>query len=606
VAHGRHKARTFDILNAGPRHRFTVSGQLVSNCGFGGGVGALRAMALAYRIHLDPAEARRIVDAWRGANSWAPVFWNALWDAAMTAWETPGLITSAGRIHFVFYENYLGGTLFMELPSGRLLTYPQPKWREVDVKDKDGNPTGEKRTELSFQRARGRAKLWFGTLCENSVQGTAANILRHTVTRIETNSALAFMPIRMTTHDEIVCEVDEARAEEAKAILRREMLTVSEWAEGLPLQSEEQICRYYTKSKAALEPKTTDKALPPSSTPPPSLPPPLPLLKPTTKTCAIVPGDCRETLAALAENSFDACVTDSPYSLASIVKRFGKPESAPAKYGVDGCYQRASAGFMGQQWDTGETAFDPAFWAEVLRVLKPGANLIAMGGTRTFHRLGCAIETAGFEIYDTIVWCHAQGFPKRGTLLKPAVELCALARKPLSEPTFAANVARWGTGGLNIEACRIPGEGGRFRNGEASQDRRYTVNGSTNFAALPGPRGGDPDGRWPANLILDESEEAAAIFPSGQSRCFYSVKANKADRAGSLHPTVKPVALLRYLIRLVVPPGGIVLDPFAGSGTTGEAAALESRRSILIERETAYVTDIERRMVAVEERAVPR
>jgi DNA polymerase I-like protein with 3'-5' exonuclease and polymerase domains len=98
----------------------------------------------------------------------------------------------------------------------------------------------------------GRAKLWHGTLCENAVQGTAADILRQTVTHIETNPALAWMPIRMTTHDEIVCEVDEPRAEEAKAILRREMLTLPDWAAGLPLQSEESVAHYYTKSKAAL------------------------------------------------------------------------------------------------------------------------------------------------------------------------------------------------------------------------------------------------------------------------------------------------------------------------------------------------------------------
>jgi DNA polymerase I-like protein with 3'-5' exonuclease and polymerase domains len=137
----------------------------------------------------------------------------------------------------------------MALPSGRLLTYPRPRWREVEVLDKAGKPTGEKRTEMSFRRAHGRAKLWHGTLCENAVQATAADILRETVTRIETNPALTWMPIRMTTHDEIVCEVDAARAEEAKAILRREMLTLPKWADGLPLQSEETINKRYTKSK---------------------------------------------------------------------------------------------------------------------------------------------------------------------------------------------------------------------------------------------------------------------------------------------------------------------------------------------------------------------
>jgi DNA polymerase len=228
--------------------------------GFGGSVGALLSMALAYGISLDTAEARRIVDAWRDANPWAAEFWGGhrdgesfgLWGAAMSAWELPGQITTAGRIAFAYVAEYLGGALFMALPSGRLLTYPRPRWRDVDVLDRDGKPTGERRHELSFRRAHGRAKLWHGTLCENAVQATAADILRATVTRIETNPALAFMPIRMTTHDEIVCEVDAARVEEAKAILRREMLTVPDWAAGLPLQSEESSCCYYTKAKAAL------------------------------------------------------------------------------------------------------------------------------------------------------------------------------------------------------------------------------------------------------------------------------------------------------------------------------------------------------------------
>ena len=170
-------------------------------------------MALNYRINLDDAEARRIVDAWREANPWAPEFWGAhrggesygLWGAAMQAWELPGTITTAGRLAFIYREDYLGGSLFMALPSGRLLTYPRPRWREVDVLDKDGKPTGERRTECSFRRAHGRAKLWRGVFCENAVQATAADLLREAVTRIETDPALAFMPIRMTTHDEVVC-----------------------------------------------------------------------------------------------------------------------------------------------------------------------------------------------------------------------------------------------------------------------------------------------------------------------------------------------------------------------------------------------------------------
>jgi DNA polymerase len=228
--------------------------------GFGGSVGALQRMALNYRIHLDDAEARRIVDTWREANPWAREFWGAhrdgesfgLWGAAMRAWEIPGQITTAGRLAFVYREDYLGGALFMALPSGRLLTYPRPKWRDVDVLDRSGKPTGKQRTECSFRRGHGRVKLWHGTLCENAVQATAADLLRATVTRIETNPALAFMPVRMTAHDEIIAETDEARAEEAKALLRSEMLTVPDWAAGLPLRSEETVCGWYTKAKAAL------------------------------------------------------------------------------------------------------------------------------------------------------------------------------------------------------------------------------------------------------------------------------------------------------------------------------------------------------------------
>jgi DNA polymerase bacteriophage-type len=227
---------------------------------FGGSTGALQSMALNYRIHLEDAEARRIVTAWREANPWAREFWGAhrdgesfgLWGAAMQAWEMPGQITSAGRVAFVYRPEYLGGALFMALPSGRLLSYPRPKWREIDVLDKDKKPTGEKRRELSFRRAHGRAKLWHGVFCENATQAAAADVLRQTVTRIETNPALAFMPVRLHTHDEIVCEVDEARADEARALLRRQMLTLPEWAAGMPLQSEESICAYYTKAKAAL------------------------------------------------------------------------------------------------------------------------------------------------------------------------------------------------------------------------------------------------------------------------------------------------------------------------------------------------------------------
>ena len=228
--------------------------------GFGGSVGALQRMALNYRIHLDDAEARRIVDAWREANPWAREFWGVhrdgesfgLWGAAMRAWEIPGEITTAGRIAFIYREDYLGGVAV----HGAAVGTPADLSAATLARCRHSRPGRQadrrERSELSFRRAHGRAKLWHGTLCENAVQAAAADLLRQTVTRIETNPALAFMPIRMTTHDEIVCEVDEARAEEAKAILRREMLTLPDWAAGLPLQSEESVCPYYTKAKAAL------------------------------------------------------------------------------------------------------------------------------------------------------------------------------------------------------------------------------------------------------------------------------------------------------------------------------------------------------------------
>jgi DNA polymerase len=258
---------TYTVAAADVLHKNDLSGITKSErqmgkvavlaCGFSGSVGALKSMALNYRISLEDDEARRIVDAWRAANPWAPEFWGAhrngesygLWGAAMSAWELPGTITTAGRVAFTYRGDYFGGSLFMALPSGRLLTYPRPRWRDVDVLDKDGKPTGERRHECSFRRAHGRAKLWRGVFAENATQAAAADLLRAAVTRIETNPALAFMPIRMTTHDEIVVEVDEARAEEAKAFLRQEMLTLPDWAAGLPLQSEERVHRWYTKRK---------------------------------------------------------------------------------------------------------------------------------------------------------------------------------------------------------------------------------------------------------------------------------------------------------------------------------------------------------------------
>lgn len=257
----------------------------------------------------------------------------------------------------------------------------------------------------------------------------------------------------------------------------------------------------------------------------------------------------RDALTALPERCIDAVVTDPPYSIESIAKRFGAPGSAVAQHGRDGAYTRLSQKFVGVQWDS-DIAFRPETWAAVLRVLKPGGHLAVFGFAKRAHRMVSAIEDTGFEIREGVVWLYATGQVRRRENLKGAHEPICIARRPLSEPTLIENAARWGVGGLFIEAAR-----------------------------------GD-EGRWPANVV-----HSGVI----EQPWFYNAKANAADRAGSKHPTVKPVALIRWLVRLVTPPGGVVLDPFAGSGTTGQAALAEGRKCILVERENEYVNDIVKR-----------
>lgn len=350
-------------------------------------------------------------------------------------------------------------------------------------------------------------------------------------------------------------------------------------------------------------------------------------------------GDSLHFLRDQPDNRYDSCPCDPPYALQSIVKRFGGKNAAPAK--GNAAYMRASAGFMNQRWDTGESAHSIEFWAEVLRTLKPGAHVAAFGGTRTYHRLACAIEDAGFEIRDQIAWAFGSGFPKShdagngwGTAIKPAWEPICLARKPLSEKTVAANMLRWGTGAINIDGCRVEGETKQFGNGSGRNGGKFGGGGAKSHDRgewIP-----TKDGRWPANIIHDGSEEVLAAFPdnltsgangleikgdqdrtaygtfnggershsydsnSGSSaRFFYTAKADADDRLGSKHPTVKPVDLMQWLVRLVTPRGGLVLDPFAGTGTTAEACYREGMRCMLIERETEYQADIRRRMALV-------
>ena len=342
-------------------------------------------------------------------------------------------------------------------------------------------------------------------------------------------------------------------------------------------------------------------------------------------------GDCLERLRELPDCSVDACVTDPPYGLS----------------------------FMGKAWDYDVPTVE--VWREVLRVLKPGGHLLAFAGTRTQHRMAVQIEDAGFEIRDMIAWVYGSGFPKSldvskaidkaagaeremvgiagrsgsaracmagdfaggeyhatapatpaaqqwsgwGTALKPALEPITVARKPF-KGTVAANVLEHGTGALNVDGCRV----------------------------------GTSTGRWPANLIHDGSDEVVGLFPQtapssdrprknsaaahnhtasmGKSagdwitrghsdnggsaaRFFYCAKASKADRGeGNVHPTVKPTELMRYLCRLVTPFGGVVLDPFMGSGSTGKAAVLEGFRFIGIEREAEYLEIARQRVQATD------
>ena len=363
----------------------------------------------------------------------------------------------------------------------------------------------------------------------------------------------------------------------------------------------------------------------------------------------VIQGDCLEVLRTLPDCSVDAVVTDPPYGLS----------------------------FMGKRWDYDVPATE--VWAECLRVLKPGGHLLAFAGTRTQHRMAVRIEDSGFEIRDMIAWVYGSGFPKShnlsgewqgwGTALKPALEPITVARKPLAG-TVSENVLAHGTGALNIDGCRVAGEpvpvfdtvGGRKFEQTHTQPERQTKQVGTSDA-----------GRWPANLIHDGSDDVLAGFPDsngsgaartlkrGQradgegwgmadaagelrdagtgsaARFFYCAKASKRDRDEGLegfearasagdfpalvcnvcgcrtvlhykttcghddarresgqprrnhHPTVKPTDLMRYLCRLVTPPGGTVLDPFTGSGSTGKAAMLEGFRFIGIEREPEYV-----------------
>jgi DNA modification methylase len=448
-------------------------------------------------------------------------------------------------------------------------------------------------------------------------------------------------------------------------------------------------------------------------------------------------GNSKEVLKDYPDNSFDSIVTDPPYEL----------------------------GFMGKKWDGSGIAYDVELWAECLRVLKPGGYLLAFSGTRTYHRMTCAIEDAGFEIRDMVEWVYGSGFPKShniskaidkingesgrmykftkwmrstgitskqldeitgtcmgghyltkasqpaiptaelwekmrphcgdvpewvdklverieaerevigesangiaggskqlagqdgawgfegeynltapatpeaqqwdgwGSNLKPAHEPICVARKPLAERTIAANVLEWGTGGINVDGCRVEADWSEYPD---SWKRSGNGKKVTSMFGIKANGIRTDKGRWPANLIHDGSDEVLAVFPDSNgsaARFFYCAKASKRDRDEGLdgmeegqagiknasgrgfsetdpykkiirrnfHPTVKPTDLMRYLCRLVTPPDGVILDPFCGSGSTGKAAVLEGFNFIGIDKTPEYLPIAERRIAWAQE-----
>ncbi len=314
-------------------------------------------------------------------------------------------------------------------------------------------------------------------------------------------------------------------------------------------------------------------------------------------------GNCLDVLKTMDDNSVDSIVSDPPYGLS----------------------------FMGKKWDYDVPS--AMIWKECLRVLKPGGHLLSFAGSRTYHHMAVNIEDAGFEIRDQIMWVYGSGFPKSlniskaidkaagaerevighgqkgrnltrngikgdmlidswhqeaiapeitapatpeaqqwdgwGSALKPAHEPIVLARKTLIG-TIIENVLEHGTGGLNIDGCRI--------------ETKDNLNGGK--------------GRFPANFIHDGSNEVVGLLPNDSARFFYCAKASKKEKGSdNNHPTVKPIALMRYLCRLITPPNGVVLDPFMGSGTTGIAACLEGFNFVGIELNEDYL-EIARHRIA--------
>ena len=380
-----------------------------------------------------------------------------------------------------------------------------------------------------------------------------------------------------------------------------------------------------------------------------------------TAAVALECGNAKVVLRRLPDSSIDSIVCDPPYEI----------------------------GFQNKGWDSTGVAYDTALWAECLRVLKPGGYLLAFSSARTYHRMAVAIEDAGFDIRDQLMWIYASGMPKSrnvakydmsgpaaaqwagwGTGIKPSHEPVCMARKPF-RGTVAANMLMHGTGALNIDACRAPfaGEADEKESTGKNQhaDAGAGVRGGSIFGDMGQQQRGNysPPGRWPSNVLHDGSAEVVAMFPESSvtgkrsarskaavvdgtswltadhqsteytdagsaARFFYCAKAAPSDRhdglvnpgpqfkhgatmseientaaGGKTHCTVKPTTLMRWLCRLVTPPGGIVLDPFMGSGSTGRGARLEGFRFIGIDITPDYYVIAGKRIAAVDLTFVP-
>ncbi len=313
-------------------------------------------------------------------------------------------------------------------------------------------------------------------------------------------------------------------------------------------------------------------------------------------------------LPRLEAASVDAVITDPPYGITFNGMAWDRPTTLDPARTSDRPRAKTSL--------TAFQAFCKQWAGECVRVMKPGAHLVAFASPRTAHLLACGLEEAGLELRDTLMWIQGQGFPAarrqpdgRGSRLKPAYEPILLARKPV-EGSLRENLAQYGTGALNIDPCRISLSSSRC----PDEGRTHT-------------RTANARGRWPANLLLSHAgkctrgrcEPDCPIEVLGERhRFFYCAKAPRHEReagcerlprrtvqtlkvgaeseqraharpVANIHPTVKPLELMRWLVRLITPPDGLVLDPFAGSGSTGAAAVLEGSRFLGIEREADYV-----------------